>query len=182
MSFAGLGSLFSLEFAPAHLSRDLLMVFRPALFISVLDRRNHQAVHLAGQGSVRKRNPRSRAQPPAMLVVSGPRASSWCQDAFVRFLSFVESGADRLLSGHSLGRLTPGHPGIIAFARKIAAENRDKMKQRAIVGIKSSRNHQRNGSVHILDTADVEDQRVVDFEVVQKANAPGRVHDQRSRD
>jgi hypothetical protein len=47
-------------------------------------------------------------------------------------------------------------PGIVAFARKIAAINRVKMKQSAVLGIGGRWNHQRKRSAHILDTIDVE--------------------------
>jgi hypothetical protein len=46
-------------------------------------------------------------------------------------------------------------PGIIAFARKIAAENREKMKPQAVVGIDGLWNRRRNGSAHLLDMVDV---------------------------
>jgi hypothetical protein len=65
-------------------------------------------------------------------------------------------------------------PGIIAFARKIAAENREKMKPQTVVGIDGSWNHRRNGSVHLLDMVDVGSGRVVDLEMVQKATGSGR--------
>jgi hypothetical protein len=41
-------------------------------------------------------------------------------------------------------------PGIVAFARKIAAENRENVKLQAVVGIDGSWNHRRNESAHIL--------------------------------
>jgi hypothetical protein len=63
---------------------------------------------------------------------------------------------------------------IVALARKIAAEKREKMKQPALVGINSSWNHRRNGSVHIFDLVDVEYRRVIDFEMVQRTNASRR--------
>jgi hypothetical protein len=65
-------------------------------------------------------------------------------------------------------------PGIIAFARKIAAENREKMKPQAIVGIDGSCNHRRNGSARLLHMVDVGSGRVADFEMVQKTTASGR--------
>jgi hypothetical protein len=65
-------------------------------------------------------------------------------------------------------------PGIIAFARKIAAENREKMNPQAVAGIDGSWNHRRNGSAHLLDMVDVGSGRVVDFEMVQKTTASGR--------
>jgi hypothetical protein len=61
-------------------------------------------------------------------------------------------------------------PRIVALARKIAAENREKMKRRAVVGINASSNHRRNGLAHIFDMADVESPTVVDFDIVQKTN------------
>jgi hypothetical protein len=64
-------------------------------------------------------------------------------------------------------------PGIVTFARKIAVENREKMKQSAVVGINGSWNHQRNGLTHILHMVDVESRRVIDFDFVQKVNASG---------
>jgi hypothetical protein len=63
--------------------------------------------------------------------------------------------------------------GIFALARKIAAENRGKMKHPAAVGINDSCNHRRNGWTHILDMLDVENGSVVDFGIVQKANTSG---------
>jgi hypothetical protein len=71
-------------------------------------------------------------------------------------------------------------PGIIAFARKIAAENREKMKPQAVVGINCSWNDRRNGSAHLLDMVDVGSGRVVDFEMVQKTTASGRGNHQGS--
>jgi uncharacterized protein YcgI (DUF1989 family) len=65
-------------------------------------------------------------------------------------------------------------PGTVAFARKIASENREKMKQQAAVDPNDSWNHRRNGSAHILDVVDDESRRVVDFEIVQRANASER--------
>jgi hypothetical protein len=65
-------------------------------------------------------------------------------------------------------------PIIIAFARKIAGENHDKMRPQAVVGIDGSWNHRRNGSAHLLDMFDVGSRRVIDFEIVQKATASGR--------
>jgi hypothetical protein len=65
-------------------------------------------------------------------------------------------------------------PRIIAFARKTAAENREKMKPQAVVGINDSCNHRRNGSTHLLDMVDVGSGRVIDFEMVQKTTASGR--------
>jgi hypothetical protein len=64
-------------------------------------------------------------------------------------------------------------PGIIAFARKIATENCEKMKPQAVVGIDGSWNHRRNGSAHLLDMVDVGGGRVVDFEMIQKTTASG---------
>jgi hypothetical protein len=58
-------------------------------------------------------------------------------------------------------------PGIIAFTKKIAAENREKMKPQAAVGIDGSWNHRRNGSAHLLDMVEIGSGRVVDFETVQ---------------
>jgi hypothetical protein len=57
-------------------------------------------------------------------------------------------------------------PGIIASARKIAADNCEKMKPQAVVGIYGSWNHRRNRSTHLLDMVDVGGGRVVDFETV----------------
>jgi hypothetical protein len=65
-------------------------------------------------------------------------------------------------------------PRIVAFARKIASENREKMKQPAVVGINGSWNRQRKGSAHILDIVDLQSRSVVDFEIVQRTNASGR--------
>jgi hypothetical protein len=71
-------------------------------------------------------------------------------------------------------------PGIITFARKIAAENREKMKPQAVFGIDGSWNHRRNGSAPILDLVDFGIGRVVDFEIIQKATASGRGNYERS--
>jgi hypothetical protein len=65
-------------------------------------------------------------------------------------------------------------PGIIAFTRKTAAENREKMKPQAVVRIDGGWNHRRNGSAHLLDMIDVGSGRIVDFEMVQKTTASGR--------
>jgi hypothetical protein len=62
-------------------------------------------------------------------------------------------------------------PEIHAWARKIDAENCEKMKQSAAARINGSGNHRRNGLAHILDIVDVENRRVVDFEIIQKVNA-----------
>jgi hypothetical protein len=62
-------------------------------------------------------------------------------------------------------------PGMIAFARKIAAENREEMRQPAVVGIDGSWNHRGNGSGLFVDIADVESRSVADLEIVRKANA-----------
>jgi hypothetical protein len=59
-------------------------------------------------------------------------------------------------------------PGIAAFVRKIAAENRKEMKPTVVVGIDGGRNHRRNGSPRILDMANVGSGKVVDFEVAQR--------------
>jgi hypothetical protein len=64
-------------------------------------------------------------------------------------------------------------PGIVAFAMKLATENREKMKPQ-VVGINGSWNHQRNGSAHVLDIADSGSGRVVDVEIVQRVNTPRR--------
>jgi hypothetical protein len=64
--------------------------------------------------------------------------------------------------------------GIIAFARKMAAENHEKTKRLAVVGISGDWNPQRNGSAHILYMVNVERRTVVDFEVIEKVNASGR--------
>jgi hypothetical protein len=64
-------------------------------------------------------------------------------------------------------------PGIISFTRRIVAENREKMKSQAMVGIDGSWNHRRKGSAHILEMVDVGSGRVVDFEIVQKTTASG---------
>jgi hypothetical protein len=64
-------------------------------------------------------------------------------------------------------------PGILAFARKIATENREKMKPQAVIGIDGSWEHRRNGSAHLLDMVDVGSGRVVNFEMVQKTTASG---------
>jgi hypothetical protein len=71
-------------------------------------------------------------------------------------------------------------PGIVAFTRKIAAENREKMKPQAVVGIEPSWNHRRNESAHVLDMVDFGSGRVVDVEMVQKTIASGRGHYQGS--
>jgi hypothetical protein len=72
-------------------------------------------------------------------------------------------------------------PGIIASAREIAAETREKMNRRPSVGIDGSWDNRKNGSVHVLDMTDVESQRVVDFETVQTKTASGRGnYDERS--
>jgi hypothetical protein len=65
-------------------------------------------------------------------------------------------------------------PGIIGLARKIAAENREKIKPQAVVGINGSWNHRRNGSAHLIDIVDVGSGRLIDFEMVQKTTASGR--------
>jgi hypothetical protein len=65
-------------------------------------------------------------------------------------------------------------PGTIAFARKIAAENREKMMPQAVLGIDGSWNRRRHGSAHLLDMVDAGSGRVVDFENSQKANTSGR--------
>jgi hypothetical protein len=62
-------------------------------------------------------------------------------------------------------------PGIIAFARKIAAENREKMQPQVVVRIDGSWNHGRNGSAQLLDTVDARSRSLVDFDTVQKASA-----------
>jgi hypothetical protein len=67
---------------------------------------------------------------------------------------------------------------IIAFVRKIAAENREKMKQSIVIGIDGTGTI-KNGPTHIFDTADVESRRVIDFEIIQKPNTPGRGNYQR---
>jgi hypothetical protein len=70
--------------------------------------------------------------------------------------------------------------GIIAFARKITAENGKKVKPQTVVGIDGSWNHRRNGSAHLLDMVDFGSGRVIDFEIVQKITASGRGNDQGS--
>jgi hypothetical protein len=47
-------------------------------------------------------------------------------------------------------------PEIIVFAMKMAAENPEKIKQLAVVGINVGWNRQRNGSADICDIANVE--------------------------
>jgi hypothetical protein len=64
-------------------------------------------------------------------------------------------------------------PGIVSFARKIAAENHEKMKTQAVIRIDGSWTHRRNGSTQFVDMADVGSERVVDFETVQKTTASG---------
>jgi hypothetical protein len=73
-------------------------------------------------------------------------------------------------------------PGIAALSRKVTARNREEMKQTAVVGIGSSWNHQRNGTVHIFDLADVETRSVVDFEIARKADGLERGNYQKSND
>jgi hypothetical protein len=63
---------------------------------------------------------------------------------------------------------------IATLARKIAAENREKMKPQAVVGINGSWSRRKNGSMHIIDMVDDGSGRVVGFEIVQKANESGR--------
>jgi hypothetical protein len=65
-------------------------------------------------------------------------------------------------------------PGIVAFANKIAPENREKMKLQAVVGINGSWSRQRNGRVDILDMTEVGSGRVVGFEIVETEIASGR--------
>jgi hypothetical protein len=64
--------------------------------------------------------------------------------------------------------------GIVSFTRKIVAENREKMKSQAMIGIDGSWNHRRKRPAHILDMLDVGSGRVVDFKIVQKTTASGR--------
>jgi hypothetical protein len=61
--------------------------------------------------------------------------------------------------------------GFVAFASKIAAENRGKRKPQDVAGINGSWNDQKNKSAHVLDMVDVGSRRVVDLEIVRKANA-----------
>jgi hypothetical protein len=48
------------------------------------------------------------------------------------------------------------------------------MEQSVVGGIDGSWNHQRNGLVHTVEMADADSRAVVDFEIVQHANPPGR--------
>jgi uncharacterized protein YcgI (DUF1989 family) len=64
--------------------------------------------------------------------------------------------------------------GIVVVARKIAPENREKVTQSVIVETNRRWNHRRNEPACIADIVDVESRRAVDFEIVQKANAPER--------
>jgi hypothetical protein len=48
------------------------------------------------------------------------------------------------------------------------------MEQLVVGGIDGSWNRQRNGLVHTIEMADIENRAVVDFEIVQHANTPGR--------
>jgi hypothetical protein len=48
------------------------------------------------------------------------------------------------------------------------------MKPPAVIDPDDSWNHRRNGSVHILDTVDLESGRVLGFEIVQRTSASGR--------
>jgi hypothetical protein len=50
--------------------------------------------------------------------------------------------------------------GIIAFAKKVCARNREPMKTNATLGIDGGWNHRRNGSAHIIDMIDIESGRV----------------------
>jgi hypothetical protein len=59
-------------------------------------------------------------------------------------------------------------PGIVALTRKIAAENREKMKPQALFRIDGSWNHRRNGSANIPDMVDFGSRRVVDCEIPAK--------------
>jgi hypothetical protein len=65
-------------------------------------------------------------------------------------------------------------PGSVAFDRKIAPENCEKMNRQAVAGIDGSSHDEANGSVQPLDMVEVGSGRVADFEIVRKANASGR--------
>jgi hypothetical protein len=110
-----------------------------------------------------------------------PRGEGFCLALLPGATTY--SSAAYLLSNIGLILLSPAVvytaqilivPGIVAFARKIASENREKMKQPAVVGIDGRWNHRINGSGHIPDIVDVESRSVVDFEIVQRTNASGR--------
>jgi hypothetical protein len=64
-------------------------------------------------------------------------------------------------------------PGIVAFARKIAAEYSQNTKPQSVVGINGSWDHQGNRSAHILDMVEVGSGQVVDFEIARKELASG---------
>jgi hypothetical protein len=66
-------------------------------------------------------------------------------------------------------------PGIVAFTRKTAAENREKMKPQAGLRIDGSWTHRRNGSTNFLEMVDVGSRRYVDSEIAQ--NVSGRGND-----
>jgi hypothetical protein len=61
-------------------------------------------------------------------------------------------------------------PGIVAFGKKIPEESRKRMKQSAIVGIDNSWNPRRNGPAHILNTVNIENGKLGEFEIAQKAS------------
>jgi hypothetical protein len=71
-------------------------------------------------------------------------------------------------------------PEIVAFAKKVTTESREKMRLQAVIGIDDTWNDRRNGPVSILDMVHVGSRRVVDSDVVQKGNASGPGDYQRS--
>jgi hypothetical protein len=58
--------------------------------------------------------------------------------------------------------------GIVSFAKKMAAENREKRKQSGVLGIDGSSLNQKNRLVHISDTLNAESRWAIDVEVIQK--------------
>jgi hypothetical protein len=70
-------------------------------------------------------------------------------------------------------------PGIVAFARQIAAENRENGKPQAVIGIDGRWKHRRNGSAHTLGMVEVGSGRVVDFKIAEKEIASGCGNQQR---
>jgi hypothetical protein len=146
-----------------------------------MTRRNRQRAHLAGARPrcVPERSPRS---PRPTTGDTGRLGAKGFTFALLLGATTYSSAACLLLNiGLILfSRTVVYHAqilivlGIAALARKIAAQNSQKMKRLAVVGINGSWNHRRNRSAHILDMVDIESGSVVDFEIIQRVDASGR--------
>jgi hypothetical protein len=65
--------------------------------------------------------------------------------------------------------------GIVAFARKIAAENHKELKRSAVIEIDGSWDNQKNGMAYLCGIVDVDSRRVVESEIIEKVNASGQL-------